>query len=678
VALASSLFSLGLAVYVLYQNPRKIENVSFSAGMTTLSFIAFGHYMDYHSFTPEFWGNLAFAGQIFLPVPWLVFSIVFARTDPSNHLRKWRAGIGGVSLISLVFLGIFIYTCFNNKLAFETVRYWIVIFLMVVLTLILANFELTVRSGEHQQRWRIKFLVFGIASIFFFMIFNFSYVLLFPTTDYDFSYITPTVIFIGSCLAAFSLVRHSLLDVDIGVSRDIVKNSFIIFLVGAYLFSVGIVAQAIRTFGGNFSAYLQIMFVFLALVFVGLVLFSTHARKTAKMFIDRHFFRSKFDYGKEWLRLTNRLSSRLDVSDLATTLADFFSETFWIDTTSLWLVDDREDELRMLYPDNGLPADPIRWNPDLVRLLAEGDRPVLLDDLQGSPYLPEGGGEQIVLLKKRGISLLVPLMLEAKLVGVFALSKSRYGVPFDTEDLALINTIAKQAASSLMRAQLAEYIVRSKELETFHLFSTFVIHDLKNFVSMLSLVAQNMEKNFGNPAFQKDAVASVSQTVEKMNRMMARLSVLSSAPIPCKTQTDLNELIRGLMGEMKGILRSRIVVEYRDLPKIWVDPEQMMTVLRNLVRNADEATSNGGEIRLATEVKDGKVLFSVSDNGCGIPREYMEGELFTLFSSTKSDGFGIGLYQAKRIVESHGGRIEAESEVGKGSTFRIRLPAVKG
>jgi signal transduction histidine kinase len=53
----------------------------------------------------------------------------------------------------------------------------------------------------------------------------------------------------------------------------------------------------------------------------------------------------------------------------------------------------------------------------------------------------------------------------------------------------------------------------------------------------------------------------------------------------------------------------------------------------------------------------------------------MDGELFTLFASTKSDGFGIGLFQAKRIVESHGGRIEAESEVGKGSTFRIRLPA---
>jgi signal transduction histidine kinase len=104
----------------------------------------------------------------------------------------------------------------------------------------------------------------------------------------------------------------------------------------------------------------------------------------------------------------------------------------------------------------------------------------------------------------------------------------------------------------------------------------------------------------------------------------------------------------------------------------------MMSVIKNLVKNADEAIKKGGEIRLATEVKNGNVLISVSDNGCGIPSEYMEGELFTLFASTKSDGFGIGLYQAKRIVESHGGRIEAESEVGRGSTFRICLPVAMG
>jgi hypothetical protein len=195
---------------------------------------------------------------------------------------------------------------------------------------------------------------------------------------------------------------------------------------------------------------------------------------------------------------------------------------------------------------------------------------------------------------------------------------------------------------------------------------------------MLSLVARNMERNFGNPAFQKDAVASVSQTVEKMEIMMKRLSALSRSSSPSKTVMDANALIREVLGEMKGSLRSQVMVDYKDSPNIRVDPEQMMNAIMNLVKNADEAIKNGGEIRLSTEVKDGMVLISVSDNGFGIPREYLEGELFTLFSTTKTDGFGIGLYQAKRIVESHGGRIEAESEVGRGSTFRIRLPVVRG
>jgi GAF domain-containing protein len=94
---------------------------------------------------------------------------------------------------------------------------------------------------------------------------------------------------------------------------------------------------------------------------------------------------------------------------------------------------------------------------------------VTLDDLQEIPDLPEDGGKQIIFLKEKEVSLLVPLMLEKKIVGVLGLSKSRYGVAFDTEDLALIYTIASQAASSLLSAQLAKRIAQSKELEIFHL-----------------------------------------------------------------------------------------------------------------------------------------------------------------------------------------------------------------
>ncbi len=642
-----------------------------------MSFIAFAHFMDHRSLNPEFWRNLEFAGQIFLPVPWLVFSVVFARTDITNRLRKWRAGIVAVSLLSVFCISIFLYTCSHNGgHAIAHVRYWITVFLVIALTLILANFEWTLRSGEQRQRWRIKILIVGIASIFLFLIYSYSYLLLFPAADFEFSDVTPSVILLGSCLAAISLLRHSMGDVDVSVSMDVVRKSVIVMVVGVYLLSVGLVGQMVRAFGGDFSSYLQVVFVFLALVFIVLVLLSTRARQTAKMFVNRHFYRSKYDYRKEWLRLTDSLSSKLNVHDLASSLANLLAEIFWIDTTFLWLRDDKEDVLTMVYPGNGGPADPTRGNSALLRLRGEWDRPVLLNDLAGNPGFAENGGEQTTFLREMGVSLLVPLMLETRLVGVLGLSNSRHGVPFDTEDLALISTIARQAASGLLSAQLAKDIVRSKEIETFHLFSTFVIHDLKNFVSMLSLVARNMEKNFSNPAFQKDAVTSVSQTVEKMKRMMEGLSALSRSSVPRMTEMDVNEVIREALREMKGAIRSRVIEDYRNLPKIRVDPEQMMSAIKNLVKNADEATNNRGEIRLTTEVKDGKVLISVADNGCGIPKEYLNGELFTLFASTKSDGFGIGLYQAKRIVESHGGRIDVESQVGRGSTFRIRLPVV--
>ena len=675
ISLASCLVTLGLAAYVLRLNPRKAENIGFAAGMATFSLISLGRFMEYHSLAPVTWANVAFAGQIILPMPWLVFSLVFARTAPSEHLQKWRAAIAATCLSSLALLGFHVWASLGyDDRIFETVRHWSSIFLIVALALILANFEGTLRAGEHRQRWRIKFLVVGIGSVFLFMIFNLSYVLMYPEVDQDFSIILPSVILVGSGLAALSFLRHSLLDVGVAVSRDAVRNSIVLVLVGGSLVLFGGIAAAIRTFGGEFGYYFGGLFVFLAVVFLSLVLLSSHVRKTFRMFVDRHIFRSKYDYRKEWLRLTDRLSSKLEARDLATSLASVFDESFWINTMRLWLFDDREGGLRMVYPADTSTLDPFRWDPALVRLVMGADEPVALDALRGNTELPEATRGQAGLLRERGIVLLVPLVLESQQIGILGLSGSRYGVSFDPEDLALINTIARQAAHSFRRVQLSESVVRSKELETFHLFSTFVIHDLKNFVSMLSLVAGNMERNISNPEFQKDATESISRIAEKMTRMMGRLSALVGAPLLSLTRTDVNGLVGEVMEEMRGAVRSKVVVAFEELPSVDVDPGQIKNVIMNLVRNADEASENGSTVRLATGMQDGRVSVSVSDNGCGISKEYMEKDLFKLFSTTKSDGFGIGLFQARRIVEHHGGTIEVESAVGKGSTFRICLP----
>jgi signal transduction histidine kinase len=97
-------------------------------------------------------------------------------------------------------------------------------------------------------------------------------------------------------------------------------------------------------------------------------------------------------------------------------------------------------------------------------------------------------------------------------------------------------------------------------------------------------------------------------------------------------------------------------------------------VIQNLALNAIDAVSGDGEIAVETYPDGDGVVFSIADDGCGIPAEFLKHSLFAPFRSTKKGGWGIGLYHAKEIVESHGGSIEVASREGEGTTFRVRLP----
>ena len=102
--------------------------------------------------------------------------------------------------------------------------------------------------------------------------------------------------------------------------------------------------------------------------------------------------------------------------------------------------------------------------------------------------------------------------------------------------------------------------------------------------------------------------------------------------------------------------------------------EQMLKVVTNLVLNATEAVSGKGQIRVETNRHNGWVVLAVADNGCGMSEEFLHRSLFRPFQTTKKKGLGIGMFQSKMIVEAHGGRIEVESEQGRGSTIRVLLP----
>ncbi len=101
----------------------------------------------------------------------------------------------------------------------------------------------------------------------------------------------------------------------------------------------------------------------------------------------------------------------------------------------------------------------------------------------------------------------------------------------------------------------------------------------------------------------------------------------------------------------------------------------MDMVVLNLLKNAFEATGAGGRITVRSESTNGNVDLIISDNGVGMSPEYVRSSLFKPFKTTKAGGFGIELFQCKTIVDAHGGKIEAQSAEGRGTTFKVTLPS---
>jgi putative PEP-CTERM system histidine kinase len=241
-----------------------------------------------------------------------------------------------------------------------------------------------------------------------------------------------------------------------------------------------------------------------------------------------------------------------------------------------------------------------------------------------------------------------------------------------------LETLAAQLAASLLNVKLSARLRQAQEMETFQAVSTFFVHDLKNMASRLSLTMQNLPGNFDNPEFRKDALRVISTSLEKIDDMCHRLARLRQHIQLKPEQCDLSSLVASTLKEFKHSLKAELEEDLQPLPKTFVDSEQIHTVLTNLIMNANEAVNGNGRIRVATINEGNTVGFSIRDNGCGMPAEFVEKSLFRPFQTTKKKGLGIGLFHSKLIVEAHRGAIEVNSAVGAGTEFRVMLPKING
>ncbi|MGC8935842.1 MAG: sensor histidine kinase, partial [Candidatus Methanomethylicaceae archaeon] len=169
-----------------------------------------------------------------------------------------------------------------------------------------------------------------------------------------------------------------------------------------------------------------------------------------------------------------------------------------------------------------------------------------------------------------------------------------------------------------------------------------------------------------------DSLSRIEKQIEYINMILSNMQELSKPIKPDLRSVDLRTLIQESTQSVS--IPKNIEVDIIDgTGEVELDPYLMKRVLVNIIENAVHAMPRGGRLTIETLKSDSEVCVTIRDTGMGMPKEVMD-NLFKPFFTTKAKGTGFGLFNVKRIVEAHGGKISVESEVGKGTTFTIRIP----
>jgi hypothetical protein len=272
-------------------------------------------------------------------------------------------------------------------------------------------------------------------------------------------------------------------------------------------------------------------------------------------------------------------------------------------------------------------------------------------------------------------SVAVPLGWRGRLTGFLMVGPERAGMPYTPEDLEFMATMGQQATGSIVTAQLSEDLARAREFDAFARVASFVIHDLKNLISSLSLLSQNAVKYFDDPEFQKDTILTLSRIVEQMQALLARLSSPGEPIVLRGEPVEIVSLVRDTIGTTSYPSTIHVVTELAPSAPVLGDSDALRRVLQNLVTNAIQAVNGEGVVTVRVVHAPGSAILSVVDTGCGMSEDFIRESLFVPFRTTKRGGWGIGLYQVREIVERHGGKVAVTSKLGSGTTFQVTLPA---
>ena len=604
-------------------------------------------------------------------VSWLTaLASILRDLDPSRKIEQLAIRYGVVFLIIAALLIAY----YSVRTSDSASMIGIVAGGIVLSALNLILVEQIYRNAPFDVRSSLKYFCVGVAGIALYDFVIFSWTIAnseMSTNQWAARGFVNAMFAVPLGLAARRSFRLSL---DAHIPRQIIFYSFGVIASGIFIVILLLGDYYVRTYAGTWGGTVRIVLFIGALLALAVSVVSATVRARVRVFLTKSFFQYKYDYRKEWLRFIGTLSGS-ELDNVANTAVRAVAQIVNSPGGMVWV---QEEHGKNYVPigawGSDLPAmSSVAHNSSLVGFLKKRQWVIDLYEMREHPSRYEGLVLEPRMSDKDDWWLIVPLLLGDRLLGFIMLQQPRIVPSLNFEDHDLMKTVGRHAATHIDQAEADKRLAESSQFGAYNRLTAFLMHDLNNLIAQQSLVVKNAEKYRHNPEFVDDAIDTIANSVSRMRRLMEQLSDTSAQS--GKRTIDLNDVLSKAAKRVAlGVPKPSMNSNNRELP-INADPERLATIVEHLMRNAQDATDESGQIVVETEAGDGTVTIRISDTGCGMTQEFIRERLFRPFDSTKgSESMGIGAYQAREYVRQLGGQLEVNSDAGQGTTFSIHLP----
>ncbi len=376
--------------------------------------------------------------------------------------------------------------------------------------------------------------------------------------------------------------------------------------------------------------------------------------------------------------VSQRLAAILDWDELLEKTVSLIRQTFDYDLVCLYLLD----------PDSGLPVRRAAAGFIKMDLTLSANESLAVEAMERgevvmTPSLDEGHGGRPVL---SGATLAAPLKVGGQTSGVLLVAQ-RPGREFTGRDRLAMSALSAFVATALQNARLVadlkqtqDQLVQSEWLAALGQMAATVAHELRNPLMGVRLGVEYLTRDLAPHDPRQRGIILLHSNVERINRIVEDILFIGRVPLPSFQAESLQVILERELERWQPVFTAKKIKVRRDfadaLPPLPIDADQLGRAISNLLGNSADALPPGGDLHLGLTAGDGGQVVTVADNGPGIPPDQLP-HLFEPFFTTKSRGTGLGLSIVKHIVELHGGRVHVLSEIGKGTSFTISLPAVK-